>query len=62
MADMAAVLLLVLNETNPCSCYEMVEPGIYGFMVNIGYTMKPRDLRDLDACGNLYKHPEGFII
>ena len=25
--------------------------GIY-----IGYMMKPRGLRDLDACGNLYKH------
>ena len=23
----------------------------------IGYTMKPRDLWDLDTCGNLYKHP-----
>ena len=25
--------------------------------VNIGYTMKPRGLRDLDSRGNLYKHP-----
>ena len=25
--------------------------------INIGYTMKPRALRDLDASGNLYKHP-----
>ena len=25
--------------------------------INIGYTMKPRGLRDLDARGNLYKHP-----
>ena len=35
------------------------------WLINIGYTMKPRDLQDLDACGNLYKHPDspkGFII
>ena len=25
--------------------------------INIGYTMKPRGLRDLDTRGNLYKHP-----
>ena len=25
--------------------------------INIGYTMKLRGLRDLDARGNLYKHP-----
>ena len=24
--------------------------------INIGYTMKPRGLRDLDTRGNLYKH------
>ena len=66
MADMAVVLLLLLNVTNPCSCYGMVEPGIYGFMVN-KYRLynETKDLQDLDACGNLYKHPdspEGFII
>ena len=26
-------------------------------LINIGYTMKPRGLWDLDARGNLYKHP-----
>ena len=26
-------------------------------LINIGYTMNPRGLRDLDARGNLYKHP-----
>ena len=25
--------------------------------IYIGYTMKPRGLRDLDSRGNLYKHP-----
>ena len=25
--------------------------------IYIGYTMKPRGLRDLDTRGNLYKHP-----
>ena len=25
--------------------------------IYIGYTMKPRGLRDLDARGNLFKHP-----
>ena len=27
--------------------------GVAEYSINIGYTMK----RDLDACGNLYKHP-----
>ena len=26
-------------------------------LINIGYMMKPRGLRDLDTRGNLYKHP-----
>ena len=31
--------------------------GLQETYINIGYTMKPRGLRDLDARGNLYKHP-----
>ena len=31
--------------------------GAYTRYINIGYTMKPRGLRDLDTRGNLYKHP-----
>ena len=30
--------------------------GAYTRYINIGYTMKPRGLRDLDTRGNLYKH------
>ena len=29
----------------------------FSYSINIGYTMKPRGLRDLDTRGNLYKHP-----
>ena len=38
-------------------CIATLRIPVISVMINIGYTMKPRGLRDLDSRGNLYKHP-----
>ena len=39
-------------------CYIIVFVGFsVGSCINIGYTIKLKNLRDLDVHGNLYKHP-----
>ena len=50
-------VLLILNFYVTQCTKSVIEGEEYLPSLNIGYTMNPRGLRDLDTRGNLYKHP-----
>ena len=52
-----AVRCLALATKSPKTSLCIYQLSLTGRSINIGYTMNPRGLWDLEPRGNLYKHP-----